>query len=91
MALASILFIDTFERDLNVISASRPTWLAAFATGSSTAHISSFSFVVSCLLILFELQEIYSKFGNHHPNSKREIRARLKARLQYDHADQPGN
>lgn len=91
MSLASIFFSDAFKRDLNVIATSRPTWLATFATGSSAAHISSFSFVVSFLLILFWMQEIYSRFDSHHPNLMRENPTHLAARLQYDHAGQPGN
>jgi hypothetical protein len=49
MALATILFGDTFESGFDVLTTPRPAWLTAFTTSSSATHVLLFS--ISLLLV----------------------------------------
>jgi hypothetical protein len=43
MALATILFGDTFESGFDVLTTPRPAWFSAFTTSSSATHVLLFS------------------------------------------------
>jgi len=72
MSLTTIFLGNAFERDFNVLTTTRPTWLSTFTTISSATHILPYFLfgrrwrVDPCLIATIKIYGIKTKFLEEH-------------------------